>query len=238
MERYSLVASLLQERASPNLITVRDDFLPATMSDALLIHDKAFMTKFCRGDMTLEEKKRIGLPWSYDLVRRTFRITGATIAATLDVVVHGHPCAGNLAGGTHHAFANVAEGYCIQNDIAVSARVAQRHAIKQLRVIVVDLDVHQGNGTAAIFKDDDDVFTFSLHAEKNYPWDSRRPSDLDIGVPDDVSGSAYLQRVEEGLSTIEERALDPSIESIVFFQAGVDPLASDPLADSAYREMI
>merc|ERR1719336_2744489 len=107
--------------------------------------------------MTYHEKRKIGLPWCEELVRRTFRITGSTIQATRDVLEFGHTVAGNLAGGTHHAFADAAEGYCIFNDIAVASRVAQKqYGID--KVIVVDLDVHQGNGTAAIFADDASVY--------------------------------------------------------------------------------
>ena len=225
MARYAGVAAGGRRCAG---ISVRLAAVPATLQQVCLAHDEEYMRAFVRrGGLTDRQVRTMGFPWSYELVRRTFRITGATLSCVDDVLAQGCRAAGNLAGGTHHAFRGHAEGYCIVNDIGVAAKVAQRdYQVGQC--VVVDLDVHQGNGTAEIFDDDDSVFTFSLHGDKNYPWKSRWPSDLDIGVQDDITGDAYLAAVEKGLAEIERRISMQNVD-LVFYQAGVDPLAEDRL---------
>ena len=228
MARYEEVANEMgSEAAQACGIRVVSPSTPATLDQVCLAHDSTYMQKFVRGQMTDLEVRTMGFPWSYELVRRTFRITGATLSCVEDVLSRDFRVSGNLAGGTHHAFRSHAEGYCIVNDIGVAAKVAQQdHQVGQC--LVIDLDVHQGNGTAEIFDGDDSVFTFSLHGEKNYPWKSRHPSDLDIGVMDDVSADEYLSAVEKGLSEIEQRVSMDNLD-LVFYQAGVDALAEDRL---------
>jgi acetoin utilization deacetylase AcuC-like enzyme len=238
MERYEDVARALEQDLK---MPVRRDPRLATLAEVHQVHCPEFVSRFCSGGMDTAEERAVGFPWSPELVRRTFRICGATLAATEDVLMNDYPVAGNLSGGTHHAFAAQAEGYCVFNDIAVAARMAQRKFMVP-QVIVIDLDVHQGNGTASIFSGDPSVFTLSVHAEKNYPWEAtpKRPGsrflgDLDLGVPDDVSGDSYLQTVEKGLATVEARVLEDhfsceyAVPPLVFFQAGVDPLKEDRL---------
>ena len=232
MERYAKVsASMHGVRARGLGIAVRHDPVPATLEQVARAHDAEFVRAFARRDgLSPRQIRTIGFPWSYELVRRTFRITGATIAATDDVLLNQFPAAGNLAGGTHHAFRAHGEGYCIFNDIAVAARHAQEiYGVG--RVAVIDLDVHQGNGTAEIFQNDNSVFTWSVHGEKNYPWKTRVLGDLDTGLPDDISGDDFLAAVEAGL----ERLSEEGPFDLVFYQAGVDALAEDRLGRLSLR---
>ena len=168
-------------------------------------------------------ERRIGLrPWLPTIVPRTLRIVGATLAATRDAIATGSG-AGNLAGGTHHAHHAAGSGYCIFNDIAVAARVAlAEHGLE--RVLVVDLDVHQGDGTATIFADDPRVFTWSVHCAENFPFRKQR-SDLDCPVPEGSGDGPYLEALETHL----DRLLDSQRPQLVFFQGGVDPLQTDKL---------
>jgi acetoin utilization deacetylase AcuC-like enzyme len=159
--------------------------------------------------------RRIGFPWSEGLVRRTLASVGGTLAATADALATGF--GGNLAGGTHHAFHAEGAGFCVFNDIAVAIRA------NGLRAAVLDLDVHQGDGTAAIFEGDASVFTVSLHGENNFPFRKQR-SDLDIALPDGVEDAEYLDRVAEALLAVA--AFGPEI---IFYQSGVDALQTDRL---------
>jgi acetoin utilization deacetylase AcuC-like enzyme len=159
--------------------------------------------------------RRIGFPWSEGLVRRTLASVGGTLAATADALATGF--GGNLAGGTHHAFHGEGAGFCVFNDIAIAIRA------HRLRAAVLDLDVHQGDGTAAIFDGDDSVFTVSVHGENNFPFRKQR-SDLDIALADGAEDGEYLERVAEALSAVA--AFGPEI---VFYQSGVDGLATDQL---------
>ena len=202
----------------------------ATRAEVELAHCPEYVRRFAEGELTAKEIRTIGFPFSDALVQRTWRITGATIEATRDVLAGGYSHAANLAGGTHHAFRDSGEGFCIINDIAVAARVAQ-HEYGIRKIVVIDLDVHQGNGTASMLREDPDVYTFSLHGEANYPWKSRVLGDLDIGLEDDVTAEEYLAAVSSGLATIDDVFLksDDGQPPLVFYQAGVDPLAEDRL---------
>ncbi|HZS07443.1 MAG TPA: histone deacetylase [Blastocatellia bacterium] len=189
--------------------------------DLLLVHEPAYWRRCATGQLTAAEVRRIGFPWSEALVRRArVAVQGTTIAAR-NALRDG--VASNLAGGTHHAFPDHGEGYCILNDIAIAVRVLQRDGLAR-RVAVIDCDVHQGNGTAAIFSGDADVFTFSIHGEKNFPLRKER-SRLDVNLPDGTGDREYLKALGEHVPGI----LEEFLPDIVFYQAGVDPHERDRL---------
>ncbi len=189
--------------------------------DLLLVHDKAYVDAVANGTVPHDVQRRIGFPWSPGMVERSRRSVGATIAAALAALDDG--VSANLAGGTHHAFADRGEGFCVFNDVAVGIRVLQRdhHAS---RIAVVDLDVHQGNGTASIFAGDDSVFTFSMHGEKNFPF-KKETSDLDVALPDGTGDDDYLAALRENLNGV----LDRHRADFVFYLAGADPYEGDRL---------
>jgi acetoin utilization deacetylase AcuC-like enzyme len=196
----------------------------AEIEDILLVHSEDFVYSFLRGTLSAKETRRIGFPWSAALVQRTLASVGGTVASTRDVIEGRFRCAAQLAGGTHHAFPDHGEGFCIFNDIAVAARVALRDYASIRRILVLDLDVHQGNGVAAIFADDSRVFTCSFHGRGNYPFKKQR-SDIDIEFEDGTGDEDYLQMLEIWLP----RIMAKHSPDLVFFQAGVDALAEDRL---------
>ena len=193
---------------------------PATIADVQLVHTADYVTRLRAGTLTAREVRRLGLPWSKSLVRRSFLATNGTIQAAKYALQHG--VASNLAGGTHHAFPDRGEGFCVLNDVAVAIRVLQKENLAK-RFLIVDLDVHQGNGTAFIFKDDDSVFTFSMHGAKNYPL-FKEPSTLDVELPDKIGDQEYLQILSQNLPGIF--AFEPDI---VFYLGGADPFENDKL---------
>jgi acetoin utilization deacetylase AcuC-like enzyme len=171
--------------------------------------------------LTPEEQRRIGFPWSPEMVERSRRSSGATLAACRAALRDGTSV--NLAGGTHHAFRDHGEGYCVFNDSAVAALALQSH--NQIRrAVIIDCDVHQGNGTAAILADDPTVFTFSIHAANNFPFSKER-SDLDIELPDGTRDADYLAELERGLCT----ALSAAQPDLAIYLAGADPYEGDRL---------
>jgi acetoin utilization deacetylase AcuC-like enzyme len=184
-------------------------------------HDGAYVTRALHGELSREEERRLGLPWSQALVRRARGAVYGTVAAARAALEHG--IAGNLAGGTHHAYPDRAEGYCLFNDIAVAIAVLRAEG-SVLRPLVVDLDVHQGNGTAVFFAQDESVFTFSMHAASNYPQ-PKEQSRLDVALPDHCGDEEYLEQLAEHL----ERVFEEHRADFVFFQAGVDGLEEDRL---------
>jgi acetoin utilization deacetylase AcuC-like enzyme len=193
---------------------------PAPWEDVMLAHDRAYVHHVRDGTLSPAAVRRLGFPWSESLVLRSRRSVGGTLAALAWAAQLG--AAGHIAGGTHHAFRDRGEGFCVFNDIAVAVLAARRdHGIT--RAAVVDLDVHQGNGTAAIFAGDDDVFTLSLHAAKNYPFHKERSSS-DVALPDACGDDVYLAALDASLEAV--RAFRPQI---VFYQAGVDGLDGDRL---------
>ncbi len=210
-EKYSLVRRLL---AADGRFTF-EQAPPASPADIRLAHDPAYVDAFISGALDPRAMRRIGFPWSEALVRRTLASVGGTLAAARDALATGF--GGNLAGGTHHAFYGEGSGFCVFNDLAVAIRSLRR------RAAVIDLDVHQGDGTAAIFEDDDDVFTVSLHGAHNFPFRKRR-SRIDIAFPDGVGDEQYLDRLAAVLPQVA--AFHPEI---VFYQSGVDALAGDRL---------
>lgn len=194
---------------------------PASRETLLLAHTPGYVDAVIGGTLAVEIQRRIGFPWSPAMVERARRSVGATVAAMRAALEDG--TAVNLAGGTHHAFADRGEGYCVFNDVAVAARVALRDGLRR-RIIVVDCDVHQGNGTAAIFASESAVFTFSIHGEKNFPFRKER-SDLDVELPDHTSDAAYLDALDQHLlGAIERHRPD-----FAFYVAGADPYEHDRL---------
>src|SRR5215470_5652947 len=194
---------------------------PIELDALLLVHTPRWVNAVVENRLTEVELRRLGFPWSPELVLRSLASVGGTCAAAARAL--GDGIGGNLAGGTHHAFADHGEGYCVFNDIAVSIRVLQARGNIR-RALVVDLDVHQGNGTAAVFAGDPDVFTFSMHGEHNFPFRKQRSS-LDIGLPDGAGDDVYLDVLTRHLP----RVLEAARPDIVYYQAGVDPLAEDTL---------
>jgi acetoin utilization deacetylase AcuC-like enzyme len=198
----------------------------ASRDELCLAHDPADISDVCEGRLTSEQQRRIGFPWSPAMAERARRSVGGTIGAARLAPVEG--AAVNLAGGTHHAFRDRGAGYCVFNDVAVAARVVQRDAIATgstpPRIVVIDCDVHQGDGTAAIFQGDSSVFTLSLHAEKNFPF-KKETSDLDIMLPDGTRDDDYLERLLSGV----EEALGRQRPDLVFYLAGADPYEGDRL---------
>src|SRR5580692_7607881 len=179
IEKYALLRGLLEADGFYNL-----EAAPLAGRETIeLAHDPAYVRGFLDGSLDPRVVRRIGFPWSEQLVRRTLASVGGTLAAASDALATGF--GGNLAGGTHHAFRAEGSGFCVFNDIAIAIRKLGR------RAAVVDLDVHQGDGTAAIFEDDPAVFTLSIHGEKNFPFRKQR-SKLDIGLPDGTNDEEYL----------------------------------------------
>lgn len=193
----------------------------ATDDELLLAHTADYVERFNAGRLDPAEVRRIGLPWSEELVERSRRAVGGTIAAARHALTHG--VAMNLAGGTHHAFADHGEGFCVYNDIAVTIRLLQRDGLIS-RAAIIDLDVHQGNGTHAILCGDERVFTFSMHGGKNFPFHKVSGS-LDIELADGTGDDEYLSLLADVLPGILSR----SAPDIVFYIAGADPHEGDAL---------
>ena len=193
---------------------------PVAIADLLLVHTEDYITRLRAGSLTEREIRRLGLPWSKSLVRRSFLATSGTIIAARAALKVG--IASNLAGGTHHAFPDRGEGFCVFNDVAVAIRVLLRDRLIE-RAAIIDLDVHQGNGTATIFADSPQVFTFSMHGAKNYPLFKARSS-LDVELPDRTTDEPYLETLERHLPPVFAQEPD-----IVFYLGGADPYAGDKL---------
>lgn len=186
-----------------------------------LVHHQDYIDRVSDGSLSSAEQRSIGFPWSAQMVERSRRSAGATIAACRAALQYG--VAVNLAGGTHHAYANRGEGFCVFNDAAVAARLMQSEC-RVNRVAIIDLDVHQGNGTASIFKNDNSVFTLSLHGKHNYPF-HKELSDLDMALPDDTGDEVYLCALRQALSIMFKR-FSPEL---VIYLAGADPHERDRL---------
>lgn len=193
----------------------------ATRDEILLVHTADYYDRFVAGELTPREVRRLGLPWSEALVRRSHFSVAGTIHAARAALREG--IGANLGGGTHHAFADHGEGFCVFNDIAVAIRLLREEG-RVRRAAVIDCDVHQGNGTAAIFAEEPEVFTLSLHGEKNYPL-VKQQSTIDVPLADHTEDDEYLHLLEQNL----EPVLDRFRPDIVFYQAGVDPLHCDRL---------
>ena len=215
-EKYRLVRSLLAGHPAFDLRPA-----PAARAEELaLAHDPAYVQAILDGSVDPRIMRRIGFPWSEALVRRSLASAGGTLAAARDAMATGF--GGNLAGGTHHAFRAEGSGFCVFNDLAVAIHVLRRDRVAA-RAAVVDLDVHQGDGTASMFEDDSEVLTVSMHGENNFPFRKQR-SRIDIGLPDGTGDRQYLEHLRAVLP--EVAAFRPSV---VFYQSGVDGLAGDRL---------
>jgi acetoin utilization deacetylase AcuC-like enzyme len=191
----------------------------ASLEDLRLVHDDGYLDRLAAGTLEAAAIRKIGVPWSPALWRRSRLAAQGTLEAARAALEDG--LAANLAGGTHHAFPAHGEGFCLLNDVAVAIRVLQRDG-RMRRALVIDLDVHQGNGTAAIFEGDADVFTFSMHGERNYPL-NKMLSTLDVGLADGVGDDEYLELLARHLG----RILEEFVPDVVFYLAGVDPARGD-----------
>jgi len=223
--RFPMVKySMLRERVAgagicgPGELRVAE---PVSDEEILRAHHPDYLRRAVSGALTDKEIRRIGFPWSPRMVERSRRASGGTLGACLAALEDG--LAANLAGGTHHAFADRGEGYCVLNDSAIAARAVQAAGLVE-RVLVIDTDVHQGNGTAAILRDDPTVFTFSIHGEKNFPF-HKEVSDLDAPLPDGTDDSGFLFALEAGLQS----ALDAAEAQLAIYLAGADPFEDDRL---------
>ena len=215
-EKYSLLRACLE---AGGLYTLQ----PAPLADAATIalaHDPGYVRQFLDGTLDPGIMRRIGFPWSEQLTRRTLASVGGTLAAAGDALASGF--GGNLAGGTHHAHRAEGSGFCVFNDLAVAILALRRDGRAQ-RAAVLDLDVHQGDGTASIFEGDPDVLTISIHGENNFPFRKQR-SRMDVGLPDGTGDEEYLARVREVLHGVANFRPD-----VIFYQSGVDGLAGDRL---------
>jgi len=193
-----------------------------------LVHTPEYVQAYCEGTLDAKAQRRIGLPWSPELVNRTCTAVGGTILTAQLALKHGLAC--NTAGGTHHAFPSYGSGFCIFNDLAIAARVLQNlHLVR--KVLIVDLDVHQGDGTAFIFQNDPSVFTFSMHCEVNFPG-TKQKSNLDVPLPVGMEDDAYLQTLAQYLPDL----LTNFQPDIVLYDAGVDPHAGDRLGKLALSD--
>ena len=218
MVKYTLVYDRLR---AAGLLPAERIMLPdeATRVDLERVHTREYLDRLFGIGLSAPEQRALGVPWSPRLLRRSRLAVQGTLLAARAALEEGR--AGNLAGGTHHAFADHGEGFCVLNDVAIAIRRLQADGRLE-RALVVDLDVHQGNGTAAIFEGDESVFTFSIHGERNYPARKMR-STLDVGLPDGVDDDAYLGALQAHLPVLT-KDFRPDI---VFYLAGVDVAEGD-----------
>ncbi|KYC41414.1 histone deacetylase [Scytonema hofmannii PCC 7110] len=193
-----------------------------------LVHTAEYVQAYIEGTLDAKAQRRIGLPWSPALVNRTCVAVGGTILTAQLALQNGLAC--NTAGGTHHAFPSYGSGFCIFNDLAIAARVLQKLGLVQ-QILIVDLDVHQGDGTAFIFQEDDSVFTFSMHCEVNFPG-TKQKSNLDVPLPVGMEDDAYLQTLANSLPDL----LSNVKPDLVFYDAGVDPHIGDSLGKLALTD--
>lgn len=218
MEKYARLRNLVSKLKGIELID------PPAISDTQILyaHDPAYLIKVIEGTLTSQEQREIGFPWSPQMVERSRKSAGATLAAAKIALKEG--LAANLAGGTHHAYRNKGSGFCVFNDSAIAARALQREVNPKLKVAIIDLDVHQGNGTASILQNDPSIFTLSVHGENNFPF-KKEISDLDIGLPNECSDEAYLKALHHGLEVIQSE-FKPDF---ILYLAGADPHEEDRL---------
>lgn len=220
MQKYSLLKQRVVEAA---LVTPEEMRIPQAATDEEIerAHDPAYVRRVRLGELSPHEVRRIGFPWSPQLVERSRRSCGATIEACRAALIEGW--AVNLAGGTHHAGPDFGQGYCVFNDSAIAARAMQAEG-RLRRVVIIDCDVHQGNGTAAILAGDPTIFTFSIHGAKNFPFHKEK-SDLDIELDDGATDEVYLTALERGLNFCLKR----SRAELAIYLAGADPFSGDRL---------
>lgn len=222
---------LLKDRLLAEGVLAPDDILEPEPVDRLtleLVHTAEYLNKLESSGLSAAEQRRLGMPWSDSLWLRSRLASGGTLLAAHAALRSG--LSGNLAGGTHHAFADHGEGFCVLNDVAVAVAKLRADGMIE-RALVIDLDVHQGNGTAAIFETVEDVFTFSMHGERNYPT-QKMHSDLDVGLRDGAGDDEYLAALERHLPEV----LDCAEADIAFYLAGVDVAAGDRYGRLALSE--
>lgn len=219
MAKYKMLRNYLLEH---HIVQPDELFESPVASEEFLIlaHTSDYVTAVKNGSVDIKIIKRIGFPWSKELFIRSSVTVGGALEAAKSALKNG--ISGNLAGGTHHAHADRGEGYCVFNDIAVATRYLMQAGLAK-RIAIIDLDVHQGNGNSSILYNDDCVFIFSMHGEKNYPF-VKIPSHLDIALPDGTDDDVFLENLKVGLKKVQEFNPD-----YIFYQTGVDPLKEDKL---------
>jgi acetoin utilization deacetylase AcuC-like enzyme len=217
MEKYAL----LRDGAARSGVAVLHEPPRADVVDLLRVHTPEYLEGIVHGTLDAAHQRRIGLPWSEAFVERAHRVVRGTIEASTHAIEHG--VAMNLAGGTHHAFADRGEGFCVFNDVAIAIRRLQEQG-RVSRVCIVDLDVHQGNGTNAIFAGDDRVYTFNMHGAKNYPF-HKVAGTRDVGLDDGADDTTYLERLAAELPGV----LRDAHPDLVVYLAGADPHEGDRL---------
>ena len=218
MQKYRLLREAIATHPQINLVEAP----VASDTQLLYAHTPSYIQKVVAGGLSPQEQSAIGFPWSERMVERSKRSVGATIAACQSALIDG--VAVNLAGGTHHAYRDHGGGFCVFNDAAVAARVLQKTQGSDYRVAIVDLDVHQGNGTAAILKNDERIFTLSLHGENNFPF-QKEESNLDVALPDGCGDALYLDVLGNALHALKTQ-FDPQF---IIYLAGADPHEHDRL---------
>jgi acetoin utilization deacetylase AcuC-like enzyme len=226
MEKYELIPQQLMHEG---LVEKESFFSPNVAKDFWIekAHDKEYISKLNHLTLSKSEIRKTGFPLSKELVNREYIITQGTLDCVDFAIKYG--ASANIAGGTHHAFRDRGEGFCLFNDVAIGSYYALEKYQMQ-SILILDLDVHQGNGTASILKDNDKVFTFSMHGEKNYPF-HKENSNLDIPVKDGINGEEYLKKLKENLDLLSEE-LSPDI---IFYISGVDILDTDKLGRLAVK---
>jgi acetoin utilization deacetylase AcuC-like enzyme len=219
MPKYDRLHQRVAEERLPGVELTESQ--AASDEQLLLVHNAEYLRRFVCGELTEREMRRIGFPWSSELVVRSRYAVGGTIDTCRAAFSEG--LAVNLAGGTHHAYPDHGEGYCVLNDVAVAIRVMQTER-RAIQAVILDCDVHQGNGTAVIFADDPAVFTFSVHGAKNFPF-HKEQSKLDIALPDGCGDEAFLEAVRDGVT----RSVELAQADLAIYIAGADPFVGDRL---------
>lgn len=224
MPKFGLLRDIL---IRDGVITTDQIYRPGAPPQKWLeqVHTANYVDAYCHGKLDAKAQRRIGLPWSPNLVKRTCTAVGGTILTAKLALSHGIAC--NTAGGTHHAFPDYGAGFCIFNDLAIAARVLLSQRLVR-RIVIFDLDVHQGDGTAWIFRDNPNVFTFSMHCDVNFPR-QKQNSDLDVPLPEGTGDEAYLLQVQAHLPDILSRVRP----DLVLYDAGADPHVHDRLGKLA-----
>ena len=218
MEKYSKLRNLVNDLAGVELLEAP----AASDTQILYAHDPQYLINIIGGHLNANEQREIGFPWSEKMVERSRRSAGATVAACKTSLTEGVSV--NLAGGTHHAYRDMGSGFCVFNDSAIAARALQKEMNPKLKVAIIDLDVHQGNGTASILQNDSSIFTLSIHGENNFPF-KKEVSNLDYGLPDECDDQAYLQALTHCLDELDSRFKPDNL----IFLAGADPHVDDRL---------
>ena len=227
MPKFKLLRDMLLKEG---IIKAKQIYHPEIPSQETiqLVHTKEYVEAYCQGTLDPKAQRKIGLPWSPGLVNRTLTAVGGTILTAKLALEYGLAC--NTAGGTHHAFPNYGSGFCIFNDLAIAARLLQKLQLTK-KILIIDLDVHQGDGTAYIFADDPDVFTFSMHCEANLP-SKKQQSDRDIGLPVGLDDDGYLQILARELPDLLAK-VQPDL---ILYDAGVDIHIGDRLGKLALSD--